>query len=73
MVRRSAWLNSKSVSGRSGSVVPGVFVSADAGADGRVLVEIGEEGNYVSVPGSGLFEVGGGVLVQLAEDVPRLA
>ena len=57
-------------SGLGGGVVPGVFRGPDPNADGRALVEIGVEGNLVSVPhGGGVFPVGGEVLVQVNDDL----
>jgi hypothetical protein len=56
--------------GMGGGVVPGVFKGPDPEADGRALVEIGVEGNIVSVPhGGGVFPVGGEVLVQVNDDL----
>ena len=56
--------------GMGGGVVPGVFKGPDPDADGRALVEIGMEGNIVSVPhGGGVFPVGGEVLVQVNDDL----
>jgi len=52
-------------SGMGGGTIPGVFKGPDPAADGRALVEIGTEGNIVSVPhGGGAFPVGGEVVVQ---------
>lgn len=57
-------------SGLGGGVVPGIFRGPDPNADGRALVEIGVEGNLVSVPhGGGVFPVGGEVLVQVNDDL----
>ena len=57
-------------SGMGGGVIPGVFKGADPEADGRALVEIGTEGNIVSVPhGGGVFPIGGEVLVQVNDDL----
>lgn len=57
-------------SGLGGGVIPGVFRGPDPNADGRALVEIGTEGNLVSVPhGGGVFPVGGEVLVQVNDDL----
>jgi len=57
-------------SGLGGGVIPGVFRGPDPNADGRALVEIGAEGNLVSVPhGGGVFPVGGEVLVQVNDDL----
>jgi len=56
--------------GMGGGVVPGIFKGPDPEADGRALVEIGTEGNIVSVPhGGGVFPVGGEVLVQVNDDL----
>jgi len=56
--------------GMGGGVVPGIFKGPDPNADGRALVEIGTEGNIVSVPhGGGVFPVGGEVLVQVNDDL----
>ena len=56
--------------GMGGGVVPGIFKGPDPDADGRALVEIGMEGNIVSVPhGGGVFPVGGEVLVQVNDDL----
>lgn len=57
-------------SGLGDGVVPGIFRGPDPNADGRALVEIGVEGNLVSVPhGGGVFPVGGEVLVQVNDDL----
>lgn len=56
--------------GVGGGTIPGVFKGPDPNADGRALVEIGTEGNIVSVPhGGGVFPVGGEVLVQVNDDL----
>lgn len=56
--------------GMGGGTIPGVFKGPDPDADGRALVEIGVEGNIVSVPhGGGVFPVGGEVLVQVNDDL----
>lgn len=56
--------------GMGGGTIPGVFKGPDPNADGRALVEIGTEGNIVSVPhGGGVFPVGGEVLVQVNDDL----
>lgn len=56
--------------GMGGGTIPGVFKGPDPEADGRALVEIGTEGNIVSVPhGGGVFPVGGEVLVQVNDDL----
>lgn len=56
--------------GMGGGTIPGVFKGPDPAADGRALVEIGTEGNIVSVPhGGGVFPVGGEVLVQVNDDL----
>lgn len=56
--------------GMGGGTIPGAFKGPDPNADGRALVEIGTEGNIVSVPhGGGVFPVGGEVLVQVNDDL----
>lgn len=57
-------------SGTGGGVIPGIFKGPDPEAGGRALVEIGTEGNIVSVPhGGGVFPIGGEVLVQVNDDL----
>lgn len=67
------WLDLKprreAASNPLGGTVVGRFKGVDPRAEGFVLVEIGEEGNLVSVPhGGGVFPLNGPVLVQLDAD-----
>ena len=70
------WLDLKprreAASNPLGGTVVGRFKGVDPRADGFVLVEIGSEGNLVSVPhGGGVFPLDGPVTVQLdADGVP---
>lgn len=70
------WLDLKprreAASSPLGGTVVGRFKGVDPRAEGFVLVEIGEEGNLVSVPhGGGVFPLDGPVTVQLdADGVP---